>query len=51
MQDQSLESFKSMFANKLQEKLDELFDESIPFVQTENKENCGYCPYKDICQR
>lgn len=51
LQDQSLESFKSMFANKLQEKLEELFDESIPFVQTENKENCGYCPYKDICQR
>ncbi|WP_214227377.1 PD-(D/E)XK nuclease family protein [Pedobacter sp. B4-66] len=51
LQDQSLESFKSMFANKLQEKLEELFDENIPFVQTENKENCGYCPYKDICQR
>lgn len=51
LQDQSLEAFKSMFANKLKEKLDELFDESIPFVQTAHKENCGYCPYKDICQR
>lgn len=51
LQDQSLETFKSMFADKLSEKLDELFDDSIPFVQTENKENCGYCPYKDICQR
>nr|WP_068889916.1 PD-(D/E)XK nuclease family protein [Pedobacter panaciterrae] len=51
LQDQSLEAFKSMFTNKLNEKLEELFDESIPFVQTENKENCGYCPYKDICQR
>jgi len=51
LQDQSLEAFKSMFADKLREKLEELFDENIPFVQTENKENCGYCPYKDICQR
>jgi ATP-dependent helicase/DNAse subunit B len=51
LQDQSLEAFKSMFADKLNEKLNELFDENIPFLQTENKENCSYCPYKDICQR
>ncbi|WP_449435851.1 PD-(D/E)XK nuclease family protein [Pedobacter steynii] len=51
LQDQNLEAFKSMFADKLREKLEELFDENIPFMQTENKENCGYCPYKDICQR
>jgi RecB family exonuclease len=51
LQDQSLETFKSMFADKLNEKLNELFDENIPFLQTENKENCAYCPYKDICQR
>jgi CRISPR/Cas system-associated exonuclease Cas4 (RecB family) len=29
--------------------LDELFDERIPFSQTEHEENCNYCIYKEIC--
>jgi hypothetical protein len=29
--------------------LDELFDEKIPFRQTEHQENCGYCTFKEIC--
>ncbi|RZM28050.1 MAG: PD-(D/E)XK nuclease family protein [Pedobacter sp.] len=51
LKDQNLETFKGLFSEKLQEKLEELFDETIPFVQTENIENCAYCPYKEICQR
>ena len=51
LKDQNLETFKGLFSEKLKEKLEELFDESVPFVQTENIENCSYCPYKDICQR
>lgn len=49
--DQHLEEFKEQFEIKLREKLDELFDLSIPFVQTTNADTCKYCPYKVICQR
>lgn len=31
--------------------LEELFDESIPFSQTDDLKRCGYCPYKMICGR
>lgn len=51
LKDQNLETFKSLFSEKLREKLEELFDANVPFVQTRNRDNCGYCPYKDICQR
>lgn len=51
LKDQNLETFKGLFSEKLKEKLDELFDESVPFTQTKNLENCAYCPYKEICQR
>lgn len=40
-----LEEFKIL----LKEKLSEIFDKNIPFKQTEELENCTYCPYKDIC--
>ena len=36
---------------KLKEKLNELFDSSIPFRQTVNIDNCKYCSFKGICQR
>lgn len=26
-----------------------IFDKDIPFSQTDNKDNCKYCPYKPIC--
>ena len=30
--------------------LDEIFDEETPFMQTMNeKKNCVYCPYKNVC--
>ncbi len=51
LKDQNLETFKALFSEKLQEKLQELFNAEIPFLQTTNIENCSYCPYKDICQR
>jgi len=51
LKDQNLETFKTLFAEKLQEKLTELFNPEVPFVQTPNLENCTYCPYATICQR
>ncbi|MCF6242168.1 MAG: PD-(D/E)XK nuclease family protein [Bacteroidales bacterium] len=40
-----LDEFKIL----LKEKLSEIFNKDIPFKQTEEPENCTYCPYKDIC--
>lgn len=31
--------------------MDELFDESIDFTQTQDEEHCTYCDFKEICQR
>ncbi|MEN8119034.1 MAG: PD-(D/E)XK nuclease family protein [Bacteroidota bacterium] len=39
------------FESYLSEKLTELFNPEIPFVQTEFEENCTYCPYKVICSK
>lgn len=41
------EEFETLF----NEKITELFNRDIPFVQTENKKNCEYCPFKDLCGR
>ncbi len=31
--------------------LAEIYDKEVPFTQTDDLRTCGYCPYKDICQR
>ena len=37
------------FEKNLKGKINEIFDEKIPFAQNEDKEECKYCPYKNIC--
>ena len=37
------------FEKSLLDFFNELFDEKIPFIQTEEKKNCQYCPYVNIC--
>ncbi len=37
------------FEDGLKNLFTEMFDETIPFAQTENQDNCRYCPYKAIC--
>ncbi|OYZ56245.1 MAG: hypothetical protein B7Y19_03760, partial [Sphingobacteriales bacterium 24-40-4] len=49
--DENLAGLKDQFALKLKEKLNELFDRSVPFRQTANTDNCKYCSFKGICQR
>jgi len=49
--DENLAGLKDQFALKLREKLNELFDSSVPFRQTANTDNCKYCSFKGICQR
>lgn len=39
------------FERLLAETLAELFDESVPFVQCEDRDTCAYCDYRDICRR
>ncbi len=31
--------------------LTEMFDQNVPFDQTDDEKKCGYCPYKEICNR
>jgi CRISPR/Cas system-associated exonuclease Cas4 (RecB family) len=45
LSDDYLEAFEQRLFGFFQE----LFDEEIPFVQTEEKKNCQYCPYVNIC--
>lgn len=42
-----LESFDTSFS----EKIKELFDNQVPFKQTEAVKNCLYCDFKDLCNR
>lgn len=37
------------FINNLKQILEDIFNKNIPFTQTENKKNCEWCNYKDIC--
>lgn len=46
-----LAQLKEKFAQKLREKLNELFDSRVPFRQTINPDNCKYCSFKGICRR
>ncbi|WMJ73141.1 PD-(D/E)XK nuclease family protein [Cytophagaceae bacterium ABcell3] len=39
------------FGDKLAEKLQELSDADVPFLQTEDEKSCTYCAFKKICQR
>ncbi len=39
------------FEMRFEKLLEEIFDLSVPFVQTTVHENCKYCPYKQICRR
>ena len=39
------------FEESLRICLDELFEPSVPFTQTENTKICSYCPFNGICGR
>jgi hypothetical protein len=51
---QIVEDFRELqreFTRQLVEKIDELFDPSVPFVQTAIKKTCEYCDFREICGR
>lgn len=39
------------FTSRLNELIQEIFDPTIPFSQTENKNICKWCAFKDMCRR
>ena len=45
------EPYEKDFAQALNKCLNEIFDSSIPFSQTEDKMQCKYCIFKEICGR
>jgi CRISPR/Cas system-associated exonuclease Cas4 (RecB family) len=45
-----VDGFKE-FERLLVTTLQELFDESVPFLQTEDADRCKFCAYREICQR
>ncbi len=47
LEEESIELFEHLFI----EFFTEIFDKNIPFSQTEEKTNCQYCPYINICMR
>jgi ATP-dependent helicase/nuclease subunit B len=49
LQAESLQECKKGFGEQLTNKLEEMFNAEVPFVQTTIDENCSYCPYTTIC--
>ena len=43
--------FLPFFKESLQNLVEEIYDEAIPFDQTEDENKCSYCPFKGICVR
>lgn len=39
------------FMDRFREKVEEIFNPEIPFGQTNNIQDCKYCPFKQICGR
>lgn len=50
LQAEHLEELKGGFQVQLRNLLEELFNPEVPFTDSVSKTNCGYCPYKEICQ-
>lgn len=47
----NLEDSIGRFEEVLERLLQEIFDPSISFTQTEDTDNCKYCPYRELCRR
>jgi hypothetical protein len=45
------EPWQKEFREELEKMIDEIFDKSIPFTQTEFIENCRYCKFIQMCAR
>jgi CRISPR/Cas system-associated exonuclease Cas4 (RecB family) len=41
----------NVFEEELKSLINRLYNKDIPFAQTDDEEQCKYCPYKGICNR
>ncbi|RZS97060.1 PD-(D/E)XK nuclease family protein [Cecembia calidifontis] len=48
---QDYRDYQEEFEQSLTTLLEDLFDESVPFDQTEDLDKCRICPFKEICGR
>ena len=48
---ENFQTYKEEFEKELQICLDEIFDNTLDFVQTENDKVCTYCRFHDLCGR
>ena len=39
------------FKEKFDEVIEEIFNPSVPFTQTQNNKNCQWCSFKDLCNK
>ena len=39
------------FSERLQELVQEIYDVSVPFIQTDDLERCSYCEFTRVCKR
>ena len=45
----SVNDYLNEFEKLLSGKLSEIFDKNLPFIETEDKDNCKFCAYKNLC--
>ncbi|MFT7239156.1 MAG: CRISPR/Cas system-associated exonuclease Cas4 (RecB family), partial [Cyclobacteriaceae bacterium] len=43
--------YKEDYISRLSDLLHEVFNSEIPFEQTQDLKRCGYCTYKEICNK
>lgn len=44
-----IENLNASFEQLMRQKINEIFDSSVPFVATKNREHCQICPYYILC--
>lgn len=47
----SYKEINELFMKELESIIEEIFDQNIPFTQTESEKNCKYCKFKEFCRR
>ena len=46
-----ISAYSEEFGNRLNSVLEEIFDQSVPFSQTDNEDHCKNCDFRMLCNR
>ncbi|MBQ1676707.1 MAG: PD-(D/E)XK nuclease family protein [Bacteroidaceae bacterium] len=46
-----MSAYSEEFSDRLNSVLEEIFDQSVPFYQTDNEDHCKNCDFKMLCNR